>query len=144
MFLDDLVDQLKSIFESEDLIGELHCLLHADDALVLTTDRDTFIRKHNMQLWIIFVKTCRHCTCLNLATLLSTKWVLINQTLLVQKYHWHSESIKLHPSRCVCGVMITTRVSWLKGWGFESCFCYTFFLYELHPGFSMNINYQTQ
>ena len=68
MFLDDLVDQLKSIFESEDLIGELHCLLHADDALVLTTDRDTFIRKHNMQLWIIFVKTCRHCTCLNLAT----------------------------------------------------------------------------
>ena len=41
------VDHLESILGPGDLLGDFHCLLHADDTVILSTDRDTFIRKYS-------------------------------------------------------------------------------------------------
>ena len=40
----------------EPLIGQLHCLLHADDTLVLGTDRDLFIKKCNILMDLFHLK----------------------------------------------------------------------------------------
>ena len=34
----------------EPIINVIHCLLHADDTVVISTDRETFIRKCNLML----------------------------------------------------------------------------------------------
>ena len=44
-FLDDIIDYLKEKCVSEPLLDDLHCLLHADDTLLLSTNRDLFIQK---------------------------------------------------------------------------------------------------
>ena len=51
-FLDDVIDILKEKCGTEPILGNLHCLLHADDTLVISTNRDLFTTKCN-----IFVQT---------------------------------------------------------------------------------------
>ena len=46
-FINDLVDYLRHKCDPEPLIESLHCLLHADDTLLLSTSRDLFIKKCN-------------------------------------------------------------------------------------------------
>ena len=48
IFLDDLIDTLKEKCVSEPLLQDLHSLLHADDTLVLSTRRDLFVHKCNV------------------------------------------------------------------------------------------------
>ena len=43
-FLDDIIDSLKEKCPAEPLINDLHCLLHADDTLLLSTNRDLFVK----------------------------------------------------------------------------------------------------
>ena len=50
VFIDDLVKFLKLRCVEEPLIGMLHCLLHADDTAILSTNRDLFVRKCNLML----------------------------------------------------------------------------------------------
>ena len=45
--LDDIIDTLKERCESEPLLNDLHCLLHADDTLLLSTNRVLFVNKCN-------------------------------------------------------------------------------------------------
>ena len=47
-FLDDIIDILKEKCAPERVLDNLHCLLHADDTLVLSTNRDAFIKKCNI------------------------------------------------------------------------------------------------
>ncbi len=47
MFLDDLIDRLKARCDPDDLLDDRHCLLHADDTVVLSTKRESFIHKCN-------------------------------------------------------------------------------------------------
>lgn len=47
VFMDGLVGYLKSKCEMEYILGDLHCLLHADDTVVLSNSRDDFVRKCN-------------------------------------------------------------------------------------------------
>ena len=49
-FIDDLVDYLKERCPPEDMLDLLHCLLHADDTAILSTDRDLFVDKCNHML----------------------------------------------------------------------------------------------
>ena len=46
-FLDDVIDHLKEKCVPEQILGDLHCLLHADDTLLLSTDRELFKIKCN-------------------------------------------------------------------------------------------------
>ena len=49
-FIDDLVEYLETRCEPEPFIDMLHCLLHADDTTILSTNRDLFIVKCNAML----------------------------------------------------------------------------------------------
>jgi len=53
IFLDDVIDYLKQYCVVEPIIKDLHCLLHADDTLVMSTSRDNFVHKCNLLLKII-------------------------------------------------------------------------------------------
>ena len=47
-FMDEVIDILKEKCVDEPIINNLHCLLLADDTLVLSTDRNLFINKCNI------------------------------------------------------------------------------------------------
>ena len=49
-FIDDLVKHLEERCEPEPMLDTLHCLLHADDTAILSTNRDLFINKCNHML----------------------------------------------------------------------------------------------
>ena len=49
-FIDGLVDYLKDRCPAEPMLELLHCLLHADDTAILSTDRELFINKCNYML----------------------------------------------------------------------------------------------
>ena len=49
-FVDDLIDYLKDKCTREPIIDDTHCLLHADDTAILSTNRDLFIIKCNHML----------------------------------------------------------------------------------------------
>ena len=55
-FLDDIIDILKARCAPEPIIETLHCLLHADDTLVLSTNREAFIKKCNIMVETIHEK----------------------------------------------------------------------------------------
>ena len=44
-FMDDLIQHLKAKCDPENLIGDLHSLLHADDTVLISTNKETFIHK---------------------------------------------------------------------------------------------------
>ena len=48
IFLDDIIDTLKLKCINEPILSNLHCLLHADDTLALSTNRSQFIHKCNV------------------------------------------------------------------------------------------------
>ena len=43
-FMHEVIDISKEKYVDEPIINNLHCLLHADDTLVLSSDRNLFIR----------------------------------------------------------------------------------------------------
>ena len=45
MFMDDIIDYIKERCVVEPLLHDIHCLIHADDTVILSTDRDLFIKK---------------------------------------------------------------------------------------------------
>ena len=47
-FMDEVIDVLKERCVDEPITHKLHCLLHADDKLVLSTDKELFINKCNI------------------------------------------------------------------------------------------------
>ena len=47
-FMDDIIDILKEKCVHEPLLNDLHCLLHADDTLTLSTSRELFLTKCNI------------------------------------------------------------------------------------------------
>ena len=47
-FLDDIIKLLKDKCIPEPLLEDLHCLLHADDTMIMSTNRELFIRKCNV------------------------------------------------------------------------------------------------
>ena len=49
-FIDDLVEYLEERCEPEPILDTLHCLLHADDTAILSTNRELFINKCNHML----------------------------------------------------------------------------------------------
>ena len=49
-FIDDLVDYLEERCTSEPFIDTLHCLLHADDTAIISTNRSDFVTKCNHML----------------------------------------------------------------------------------------------
>ena len=49
-FMDDLIEYLKAKCAPENLIGELHSLLHADDTVLISTTKETFIDKCKVML----------------------------------------------------------------------------------------------
>ena len=49
-FMDELVAHLQRHCVEEPLLNVLHCLLHADDTAILSTDRAKFIKKCNVML----------------------------------------------------------------------------------------------
>ena len=49
-FINDLVDYLESRCPAEPILEDLHCLLHADDTAILSTNRDLFTAKCNHML----------------------------------------------------------------------------------------------
>ena len=51
LFIDGLISYLKRQCVEEPLIGLMHSLLHADDTVILSTDRKLFINKCNMMLF---------------------------------------------------------------------------------------------
>ena len=55
-FLDDIIDILKEKCVIEPLLHKLHCLLHADDTLIMSTKRDLFIIKCNILITAIHEK----------------------------------------------------------------------------------------
>ena len=50
LFIDDMISFLKTNCIEEPLIGLLHCLLHADDTAVISTNRTLFKQKCNLML----------------------------------------------------------------------------------------------
>ena len=44
-FIDDLVDYLKEHCQTEAILEDLHCLLHADDTVIISTERTLFVQK---------------------------------------------------------------------------------------------------
>ena len=48
LFLDDIIDNLKKNSLVEPVLRDLHCLLHADDTLLLSTNRIQFTKKCNL------------------------------------------------------------------------------------------------
>lgn len=50
VFIDDLISYLKRICTIEPIIHDMHCLLHADDTAIISTDRNKFIGKCNSML----------------------------------------------------------------------------------------------
>ena len=48
--MDGLIGFLETHCIQEPIINIIHCLLHADDTVVISTDRETFIRKCNLML----------------------------------------------------------------------------------------------
>lgn len=53
VFLDDIIDDLKQNCLVEPILNDLHCLLHADDTMLLSTSREQFIHKCNILLKLI-------------------------------------------------------------------------------------------
>ena len=49
-FIDDIVEYLEERCPPEQLLDDLHCLLHADDTAILSTDRVLFVNKCNHML----------------------------------------------------------------------------------------------
>ena len=49
-FMDGLISFLQTNCIQEPILNIIHCLLHADDTIVISTDRDTFVRKCNLML----------------------------------------------------------------------------------------------
>ena len=47
VFMDGVVDYLKSKCDPEPILDDLHCLLHADDTVIISTDKDKFTHKCN-------------------------------------------------------------------------------------------------
>ena len=56
VFLDDIIDHLKQHCIVEPILNDLHCLLHADDTLLLSTNREHFTKKCNLLLNMILDK----------------------------------------------------------------------------------------
>ena len=50
IFLDDIIDVLKEKCIPENILQDLHCLLHADDTLIISTNRETFVHKCNTMI----------------------------------------------------------------------------------------------
>ena len=50
IFIDDLIQYIESNCEIEPIIGNLSCLLHADDTAIISTKRSLFILKCNTML----------------------------------------------------------------------------------------------
>ena len=50
LFMNDLIDYIRDRCVSEPLIETMHVLLHADDTLILSTNRSLFIEKCNLML----------------------------------------------------------------------------------------------
>ena len=48
MFMDDIIDSLKEHCLIEPILKDLHSMLHADDTVVLSTNRELFIHKCNV------------------------------------------------------------------------------------------------
>ena len=48
--MDGLITFLETNCIQVPILGVIHCLLHADDTVVISTDRETFIRKCNLML----------------------------------------------------------------------------------------------
>ena len=48
VFIDDLIKFLRDNCDPESLLNGIHCLLHADNTLVVSTSRKSFIRKCNL------------------------------------------------------------------------------------------------
>ena len=66
-FMDDIIDHLKEKCVDEPVLRNLHCLLQADDALILSTNRKLFPNKCNNLI------TC----------LISRKGLLISKSLVI-------------------------------------------------------------
>ena len=49
-FMDGLITFLQTHCIEEPILNVMHCLLHADDTVVISTDRELFIRKCNLML----------------------------------------------------------------------------------------------
>ena len=49
-FMDGLISFLQLNCIQEPILNVIHCLLHADDTIVISTDRETFVRKCNLML----------------------------------------------------------------------------------------------
>ena len=49
-FMDGLISFLQHNCIEEPILNIIHCLLHADDTIVISTDRETFVRKCNLML----------------------------------------------------------------------------------------------
>ena len=56
VFLDDIIDILKQKCIIEPILNNLHCLLHADDTLLISTSRNNFIHKCNVLINVITSK----------------------------------------------------------------------------------------
>ena len=44
-FMDDLFGYLETKCDVEEIIGDIHSLIHADDTIILSTDRESFVKK---------------------------------------------------------------------------------------------------
>ena len=55
-FLDDVIDHLKERCIAEPIINDLHCLLHADDTLLLSTNRELFVKKCDILIELFHAK----------------------------------------------------------------------------------------
>ena len=56
VFLGDIIDHLKQHCIVEPILNDLHCLLHANDTLLLSTNREHFTKKCNLLLNMILDK----------------------------------------------------------------------------------------
>ena len=54
-FLDDIIYTLKEKCVCKPILNDLHCLLHADDTLVLSTKRELFVMKCNTLIDSIYI-----------------------------------------------------------------------------------------
>ena len=55
-FLDDIIDGIKEKGAAEPIISDLHCLLHADDTLLSSTNRDLFVKKCDILIDLFLAK----------------------------------------------------------------------------------------
>ena len=55
-FLDDIIDGLKEKCAAEPIINDLHCLLHTDDTLLSSTNRDLFVKKCDILIDLFLAK----------------------------------------------------------------------------------------